>query len=77
MFDLRKPKYGPMLRIMQTIHDYVLEKLEASKGTWLEVARESGVPYSTLKKIVYRTIKSPRVIVLEKLAAYYRDAAAA
>lgn len=77
MFDLIKPKFGPMLFYMQTIHDYILERLEASKGTWLEVAKRSGVPYSTLKKIAYRTIASPRVKQLEKLAAYFREDAAA
>lgn len=66
-----------MIFAMQTIHDYILDQLEASKGQWLEVAKESGVSYSTIKKIAYRTIASPRVKHLEKLAAYFRDSAAA
>jgi predicted transcriptional regulator len=66
-----------MIFYMQTIHDYILDQLEASKGKWLEVAKGSGVPYSTLKKIAYRTIASPRVKHLEKLASYFREDAAA
>lgn len=77
MFDLLKPNFGPMIFYMQPIHDYILDQLQASKGRWLEVAKDSGVPYSTIKKIAYRTIASPRVKHLEKLAAYFREDAAA
>lgn len=57
---------------MQSIHDYVLTELEARKGHWPDVARASGVPYSTLKKIAQGGTKSPRIGSLEKLAAYLR-----
>lgn len=72
MFDLIKPKFGPMIFYMQTIHDYVVERLGESRGSWPEVSKSSGVSYGTLKKIYYRKIVSPRVKHLEKLASYFR-----
>lgn len=55
---------------MQSIHEFVLSELDARKGHWPAVARASGVPYGTLKKIAQGDTKSPRIGSLEKLAAY-------
>jgi DNA-binding phage protein len=57
---------------MVSIHDYVLEELGKRSGSWPRVARESGVPYGTLKKIATRSTTSPRIDTLEQLAAYFR-----
>ena len=54
------------------MHDYVLECLEDTKGTWPTVAREAGVSYRTLKKIATGEIASPRVRNLEKLVDYFQ-----
>lgn len=64
---------------MDSIHDFVLAELESRKGDWPAIARGSGVPYSTLKKIALGTnggTKSPRIDSLEKLAAYLRQQSA-
>lgn len=56
----------------QPIFDYVLERLESSKGRWPTVAAESGVPYKTLTKIAQREIRDPGVSHIQKLADYFR-----
>ena len=58
---------------MESVHDYVLGHLQASKGNWPTIAQESGVSYRTLKKIATGEIASPRVRNLEKLAEYFRE----
>ena len=58
---------------MESIHDYVLERLKARKGSWPTVAAESGVPYGTLKKIATLEDHRPRIDTLEKLASYFRS----
>ena len=62
---------------MATIHEYVLDRLKATKGNWPEVAAQSKVSYRTLKKIAAGLIVSPRVKHLEKLASYFRGQKAA
>lgn len=61
---------------MESIHDYVLTELQKRAGHWPRVARESGVPYGTLKKIATRVTPAPRIDTLERLASYFRDGAA-
>lgn len=60
----------------QSLHEYVLEQLLASRGRWSEVAEESGVSKRTLEKIARREIKDPGVSHIEKLAAYFRGQSA-
>lgn len=57
---------------MESIHDYVLTELKKRNGTWPQVARESGVPYGTLKKIAVGSTSAPRIDTLEQLAKYFR-----
>lgn len=47
--------------------------LEETKGRWPEVAKQSGVPYPTIKSIVQGLSKSPRIDTLEKLDAYFEE----
>lgn len=54
------------------MHEYVLEKLAAAKGTWPKVAEGSGVPLRTLEKVARREHRSPRYETIEKLFAYLR-----
>jgi transcriptional regulator with XRE-family HTH domain len=56
----------------ESIHEYVVEQLQAAKGKWSEVAEESGVPKRTLEKIASRETADPRVKSIEKLANYFR-----
>lgn len=57
------------------ILDYVLKRLEQSKGQLPRVATESGVPYRTLQKIASGETKDPGVSIVQKLADYYRGSA--
>jgi len=57
---------------MESLHEYVLRKLQESKGRWRQVADDSGVSKRTLEKIARREIEDPGVSHIEKLAAYFR-----
>jgi hypothetical protein len=57
---------------MESMHQYVLEQLERARPDWETVSKGSGVPVSTIKKIVSRDIEYPRVDKVEKLATYFR-----
>lgn len=59
---------------MSSIYEYVMERLQASKGTWPDVAAGSGVPLRTLEKIARREIQDPGVSQIEKLAGYFESA---
>jgi hypothetical protein len=58
---------------MESLHDYVIERLQDTKGTWPSVARGAGVSYRTLKKIATKDTKSPGIRNLERLANYFRE----
>lgn len=57
--------------------DFVLPRLQARQPNWREVARGSGVPYDTVKKIATGVTRNPGVLHVQRLAGYYseRDAA--
>lgn len=57
----------------QSIHAYVVSKLQASKGRWPEVAEGSKVPLSTVRKVAQQSTKAPRIDTLERLAGYFRQ----
>jgi hypothetical protein len=52
--------------------EYVLERLDESKGRLPTVAAESGVPYRTLQKIANRDTEDPGVSHIQRLHDYYR-----
>ena len=56
----------------QSLYEYVIGRLEASRGMWPEVARQTGVSKRTIEKIARREIADPGVSHIEKLAAYFR-----
>lgn len=58
--------------MQDSIFDYVLGKLQDSKGKWADVADGSGVSYRTLEKIARREIKDPGISHVQKLADYFR-----
>lgn len=51
--------------------DYVLQRLDASKGRLPTVAEASGVPYRTLQKISLRQIRDPGVTTVQKLYDHF------
>jgi hypothetical protein len=57
---------------MESIHEYVIEQLQATKGTWPAVAKGSRVPLRSLEKIARREIENPGVQTVEKLARYFQ-----
>lgn len=59
----------------ESIYEYVLTQLEASKGRWADVAEGSGVSKRTLEKIARKEIADPGVSHIEKLASYFRGQA--
>lgn len=59
--------------MQESIYEFVLERLEGTKGQWPRVARESGVSRRTIEKIARKEVKDPGVSLIEKLAAYFRE----
>jgi hypothetical protein len=56
-----------------SIYEFVLAQLAASKGRWSEVAEGSGVPKRSIEKIARREWLDPGVSQIEKLATYFRQ----
>jgi hypothetical protein len=57
-----------------SIHEYVLAQLKATKGKWPKVARETGLSKRTIEKIASEEIPNPGVLSVETLARYFRQA---
>lgn len=65
---------------MQTsLYEYVMARLQevTTEDGYEAVAKGSGVPKSTIKKIKWRQIKDPGVSHIEALARFFREAKAA
>jgi len=56
---------------VEPILAFVLRKLEESRGKWVEVARDSGVPYHTLTKIAQGQSPDPRIDTVQRLVDYF------
>ena len=59
---------------MQTptkIYDFVMEHLRSRTLPQRQVARESGVPFSTLSKIAQGAVKDPGVHTVQRLADFF------
>lgn len=57
------------------IYDYVMANLRSRSIPQRTVARESGVPFSTLSKIAQGAVKEPSVHTVQRLADYFSKAA--
>lgn len=57
---------------MQSMYEFVMDRLEETKGHWPTVAEGSGVSVRTVEKIARGEIKDPGVSHIEKLAGYFR-----
>lgn len=55
----------------ESMHDYVVEQLQATKGSWGTIAKRSRVPKRTIEKIATRETADPRVNTIEKLFACF------
>ena len=55
------------------MHDYVIEQLQASKGSWTRVSEETGMSKRTIEKIARRELKDPGVSFVERLHSYFRE----
>jgi len=51
----------------------VCRRLRNEKGRLRVIARDSGVPYSTLTKIVSGVVSDPRVSTVQTLFDYFAD----
>lgn len=51
--------------------DFVLERLDRRTPHWTEVAKATGVPYDTLKKIASRSTPNPGVRTVQAIADYF------
>ena len=56
---------------MESMYEFVMTRLQSSKGSWNDVANGSGVSKRTIEKIARREIEDPGVSHIEKLAAYF------
>ena len=52
--------------------DYVVEQLGACRGSWMEIAHETGVAYHTLTKIAYQQNRDYGVRKIQALHDYFR-----
>lgn len=59
----------------QSLYEYVMGRLQATKGTWPAVAKATGMSKRTIEKIANGEIEDPGVSHCEKLANYFRGAA--
>lgn len=57
----------------ESIHDYVVNQLQAAKGQWPRVAGDTGISKRTIEKIARREVKDPSVSFIERLNTYFRD----
>ncbi len=57
----------------ESLHSYVLDQLQKSKGHWPQVAKGSGVSIRTLSKVARREVEYPRINTLEQLSQYFRE----
>jgi predicted transcriptional regulator len=65
--------YGAKLpRMDKSELDFVLEQLQERKGSWMHIAKDTGMPYSWLSKLARGVIDDPGVKKIEKLASYFR-----
>jgi uncharacterized protein YerC len=61
----------------ESMHEYVIARLEQSKGRLPTIAAETGISVRTIEKIVRRIVKNPGVSYIERLNTYFRDQPAA
>lgn len=53
------------------LYDYVMARLRSRQYPQRMVAKESGVPFSTVSKIAQGAVKEPSVHTVQRLANYF------
>lgn len=56
----------------ESIHEFVIGRLQAMKGQWPAIARDTGISRRTIEKVARREVQDPSVRLIEQLAAYFR-----
>lgn len=56
----------------QPLYDFVMDRLRTREVTQRRIAKESGVPFSTVCKVAQGTVKEPSVHTIQRLADYFR-----
>jgi predicted transcriptional regulator len=56
---------------VEPILSFVRRRLDEVRGHWVEVSRESGVPYHTLTKIAQGQVPDPRISTVQRLVDYF------
>ena len=72
----KKPQMAIHFLSMNTplnLYEFVMENFRAKRIPQKQVARESGVPFSTLSKIAQGSIKDPSVHTVQRLADYFKS----
>lgn len=59
------------------LYDFVMARLRAKQIPQRQVARESGVPFSTVSKIAQGAVKEPSVHTVQRLFDYFKSKEAA
>lgn len=55
------------------IYDFVMTQLRSKRIPQRQVARESGVPFSTVCKVAQGCVTDPSVHTVQRLADYFRS----
>lgn len=56
----------------ESLHQFVLKRLNACKGEWPQVVAGSGIPLSTIARIASGETENPGVQQIEALAKFFR-----
>jgi predicted transcriptional regulator len=51
---------------------FIVDALQKSKGRWMEIANDTGVPYHTITKIAQGRTENPRINTVDALDKYFR-----
>jgi transcriptional regulator with XRE-family HTH domain len=63
---------SPPMNTSPPLYDFVMAELRAKRIPQRRIARESGVPFSTVCKIAQGSVKEPSVHTIQRLADYFR-----
>lgn len=55
----------------ENILDFVRRSLAEHKGKWMDISRNSGVPYFTIAKIACGAVTNPRINTVQALANHF------
>ncbi len=61
----------PSMMKEQPLYDFVMARLRAKDVPQRRVARESGVPFSTVCKVAQGSVKDPSVHTIQRLADFF------